>query len=107
MTEACCDLQIQVPTEADIRKFMPSDLGYVQPCMSDNELQSQCAPIDPDGKVQPADDTKLQIQSEAQKHSRQLNAQLVAKKQENLTRMQDKFTAYNSQVTCPSRNKLP
>lgn len=100
-------MQTPVPTEADVRRFMPPDLDYVQPCMSDDELQSQSAPSIPTGGVQPANDAKLRIQTEAQKHSRQLDAKLVATKQENLNRLQDKFTAYNSQVMCPSINKLP
>lgn len=105
-TDAYVALQTPVPTEADIRRFMPPDLDYMQPCMGD-ELQSQSAPSNPTVGVQPVDDTKLRIQSEAEKHSRQLDAKLVAKKQENLDRMQDKFTAYNSQVMCPSIDKLP
>lgn len=102
-------LQTQVPTEAEIRSFMPPDLEYVQPYRYDDELPSQSAlaSITDGGVVQPVDNTKIPIQTEAQKHSRQLDARLVAKQQENLKRMQDKFTAYNSQLACPSMCKLP
>lgn len=89
---------------------MPPDLDYVQPDICDDELQGQSAlPSITDGGVQPVDiiNLKQQIQTEAQRHSRQLDTKLVAKQQENLTRMQDKYEAYNSQVACPSINKLP
>lgn len=104
----CAVLQTQVPTEAEIRSFMPPDLDYVQPSRYDDELQSQSAlASNTDGGVQPVDNTKLPIQTDAQKYSRQLDARLVAKQQENLTRMQDKYAAYNSQLACPSTSKLP
>lgn len=110
LTDACIASQTPVPTEADIRRFMPPDLDYVQPRMNDDdddELQIQSALSKPMVGVQGANDANPQIQTEAQKHSKQLDAKLVAKKQENLNRMQDKFTAYNSQVMCPSNNMLP
>ena len=107
INRCCMALQTPVPTEADIRRFMPPDLDYVQPHMSNDELQSQSASPNPAGGVQPVDNRKLQIQTEAEKHSRQLDAKLVAAKKDNLNRLQDKFTAYNSQVMCPSMNKLP
>ena len=87
---------------------MPPDLVYVQPHICDDELESQSAlASNTGGGVRSVDNTKLPIQTEAQKHSRQLNAKLVAQKQENLNRMQQKYTAYNDQVACPSINKLP
>lgn len=110
--DACLVLQTQTPTEADIRSFMPPDLDYVHPHICDDELQSQSAMAmasasNTDAAVQPVGNTKPQKQTEAQKHSRQLDAKLVAKTQENLTRLQNKYTAYNSQVACASLNKLP
>ena len=107
-SDGCLVLQTQIPTEADVRSFMAPDMDYVQPHICDDEVQSQSALASTtDAGVQHVDDTKLQIQTEAQKHSRQLDAKLVAKQQENFARLQGKYTSYTSQVACPSINKLP
>ena len=102
---------MQVPTEAEIRKFLPADLDYIQPRMSGDELSQQrhCTPAaNTEGELQATEDRTLPnglIQTDVQKHGMHLNAKLLATKQDNLTRMHAKFTDYNSHVT--SRNWLP
>lgn len=82
----------------------------MQPHMSGDQLsqQRQCTPADTDGELQAAENRKLPIefiQTDVQKHSRQLDAKLLAAKQDNSNRMQAKFTEYNSHVM--SRDWLP
>ncbi|KAL3151711.1 hypothetical protein ABBQ38_012692 [Trebouxia sp. C0009 RCD-2024] len=103
--------QVHVPTEADIRESLPADLDYMQPHMSGDELSQQrrsTPAANPDGEIQATENRKLPvqlIQTDVQKHSRQLDAKLLAAKQDNLNRMQARFTEYNSHVR--SRNWLP
>lgn len=86
-------------------------MDYMQPHMSGDELSQQrrsTPAANPDGEIQATENRKLPvqlIQTDVQKHSRQLDAKLLAAKQDNLNRMQARFTEYNSHVR--SRNWLP
>lgn len=82
----------------------------MQPHMSGGELSQlrQHTPVNTGGESQATDNRKLSsgvIQTDVQKHSRQLDAKLLATKQENLTRMQGRSTEYNSHVR--SQDWLP
>ena len=56
------------------------------------------------------DDSKFQttpVETTMQKNNKHLDGRLVAREQDNLSRMQAKFTEYNTKVQYVSRDSLP
>ena len=104
-------MQVQLPSEADIRKFMPSDTEYVTPlawaCQHDAAVQSQASSAE--SAQQPAGDNQTQsgpVETAAEKHGKQLDQKIVFREQENLTRLQARFTEYSTKVKCPYKDSL-
>ncbi|DBA94356.1 TPA: hypothetical protein ACH3X1_001962 [Trebouxia sp. C0004] len=107
--------QIQPVTVADIRKFMPADLQYVSPpaegqLLDKPELHQEAAQLKTGDAQQPAAISNSQAQSAEtafQKYSKQLDQKLVVREQDNLSRLQAKFAAYNATTLCASIDSLP
>ncbi len=111
-------MQVQAPTETDIRKFMPADVEYVASAMrghmldsSSNsvQVQSQAADLNDGGAHQPSEDSRSVLGSSetvSQKHSEQLDQKLIVREQETLARMQARCSEYNATVKCLTKDSL-
>lgn len=94
---------------------MPADLQYVSPpaerqLLDKSELQQQAAQPNTSDAQQPAAASNSPAQSaetDFQKYSKQLDQKLVVREQDNLSRLQAKFAAYNATTLCASIDSLP
>ena len=94
---------------------MPADLQYVSPpaegqLLDKPELQQEAAQPKTSDAQQPAATSNSQAQYAEiafQKYSMQLDQKLVVREQDNLSRLQAKFAAYNATTLCASIDSLP
>lgn len=94
---------------------MPADLQYVSPpvegqLLDKPELQQESAQPKTSDAQQPAAASNGPAQpaeTAFQMHSKQLDQKLVVREQENLSRLQAKFAAYNATTLCASIDSLP
>lgn len=93
-------------------------MDYVQPSNCSPELtgnssapsQDRNAPSGGASTQQHTNGDEVQstpVETSVQKNSKHLDDKLVAREQDNLSRMQAKFTEYNTKVHCLSRDSLP
>lgn len=93
------DVQV---SEADIRKFMPTDMEYIPEQPASSAKQTAVSGDSASGMTQPG----VQLTA-AQEQGKQLDIMLVAREQENLKRTDARIATFNASVKVPCHDALP